>query len=333
MKKMILTAVLSLSCIATGLTALETYKIQDLGTLSYQVSDANEINNNGEICGQYGYNDKFYVYYWSPSLGLVPTEIQTQFFPHINNKGQIAGTIDVNGWTFKSYHPFVWDIKSGMKDLGVPGTSNWGQAISRSINDEGEVLLQNLSSGKINALYAAVWKNGTFKELSHSTILLPRNITNKSDVLGLYLDNNTAAPTIYSTNTGSSKKVILKDWAIPTDMNENNQIVGEYYVRSEDKWCGFLWDSKNGIVIFKDFIPTAINNLGHIVGHNSNKVPLLYKNGALFDINEMLKLSKDQNNPWQSVYFVKDINDKGQIVGYGSIGGSVHACLITPILQ
>jgi probable HAF family extracellular repeat protein len=74
----------------------------------------------------------------------------------------------------------------------------------------------------------------------------------------------------------------------------------------------------------------AINNAGKVVGDSS--ISSGWSHAVLWDNN----LIKDLNNlippksGWELIR-ANNINDKGQIVGYGYINGHSHAFLLTPV--
>ena len=80
---------------------------------------------------------------------------------------------------------------------------------------------------------------------------------------------------------------------------------------------------------------SAINNQGHVVGDAwgpQNGAWLFarayiydHRTGEITDLNDLIP----RNRGWQLV-FDNDINDAGQIVGQGLIGGELHAFVLNP---
>ncbi|MBD0345012.1 MAG: DUF3466 family protein [Coleofasciculus sp. Co-bin14] len=74
----------------------------------------------------------------------------------------------------------------------------------------------------------------------------------------------------------------------------------------------------------------AINNLGKIVGYstigNSVSRAVLWEKGSIKDLNSLIP----SNSGWE-LNKARSINDKGQIVGSGTINGRTHAFLLTPV--
>jgi hypothetical protein len=52
----------------------------------------------------------------------------------------------------------------------------------------------------------------------------------------------------------------------------------------------------------------------------------IYHNGAITDLNSLI----DASLGWELIY-ATDINDRGQIVGYGLVNGQGHAFLLSPV--
>ncbi|MCX6664990.1 MAG: PEP-CTERM sorting domain-containing protein, partial [Euryarchaeota archaeon] len=73
----------------------------------------------------------------------------------------------------------------------------------------------------------------------------------------------------------------------------------------------------------------AINNLGQIVGSsttpgNTAQHAFLWQNGIIYDLNDFIS----PDSGWELIE-ANDINDAGQIVGYGIHNGSIRAFLLT----
>jgi probable HAF family extracellular repeat protein len=84
-----------------------------------------------------------------------------------------------------------------------------------------------------------------------------------------------------------------------------------------------------------DFLSVApcchtINNRGQVVGFSlpgplGSGRAFLWQDGVMFDLNTLVP----KGSPWY-LQQALSINDDGQIVGFGTIGGNVHAFLATP---
>jgi probable HAF family extracellular repeat protein len=85
-----------------------------------------------------------------------------------------------------------------------------------------------------------------------------------------------------------------------------------------------------------DFLSAApcchtINNKRQVVGFSipgplGSGRAFLWENGAMTDLNTLIP----SDSPWYLLE-ATSINDAGQIVGWGTIDGNVHAFLATPV--
>ncbi len=112
-----------------------------------------------------------------------------------------------------------------------------------------------------------------------------------------------------------------------TAINDNNQIVGYTNIDL------FLYQNGTAIDIGRFGTygvgdPRAINNSGQIVGEGYSSAwhAYTYYGGTIYDLNDLIP----GNSGWV-LGGAYDINDSGQIVGYGTFSGDQHAYLLTPI--
>ena len=119
-------------------------------------------------------------------------------------------------------------------------------------------------------------------------------------------------------------------------INNNGQVVGWAYTSGNANFHAFLWQSDSGMQDLGTLGETwcsanGINNNGQIVGgsHISINVwhAFLYIGSTMIDLNTLI----DPSSGW-SLEAAFDINDLGDIVGYGwSPSGTEHAFLLTPV--
>ena len=113
------------------------------------------------------------------------------------------------------------------------------------------------------------------------------------------------------------------------DINNSEQIVG-FAKTSSGLYHAFLYQDSVmhdlGLIDGDQNYAYGINDLGQIVGHSNTPNAFLYSNGTMFSLNDLI----DPASGWQLEHAF-DINNHGQIVGYGYINGAQHAYLLTPI--
>jgi len=113
------------------------------------------------------------AYLWSPSrgrvrgLGFLPGGVYSSGFD-VNNLGNVAGQAETSSGDF---HPIFWSRGTGMLDLGVPPTADFG--VARGINDHDEVVGETWLSTTGGSGVGFYWSQSTgMVEL----ITLPRRI-------------------------------------------------------------------------------------------------------------------------------------------------------------
>jgi len=134
-----------------------------------------------------------------------------------------------------------------------------------------------------------------------------------------------AYPQLYRDGTSTP---LPGNWVV-SDMNDRGQITGT------DFYCGFLYETgltkliNDANVCFK---PNALNNQTLMVGYATSLVqgygPATYSNGE-FTLIDNTQLNSDDS--W-SIETLDDVNDQGQIVGYGAKNGEPgHGFIMTPV--
>jgi len=271
--------------------------MQDLGTLGFTSSSALDINALGQAIGNL-YNDPAspHTFIWTSDTGLTDihdnsTGFSSSVASSINGLGQIVGQLTNDGGD--TGHAFLWSSGTGITDLGVmPGLTS---SSASDINDLGQVV--GSSSPDTGATKGFLWtSDGGFTDLG-------------------------TLPGFANTDAGA--------------INASTQVVGE---ASNDRGPvhGFLWTGSGGMTDlgtlsgFSSLHPSAINAGGVVVGEASNDpapgVAFIWQNGVITDLNTLI--------PSGSGWFLQranGMNDAGQIVGKGTIGGQSHAFLLTPI--
>lgn len=282
-------------------------------------SYATGINDNGQVVG---YRDRYYAaggymtdraYVWTP--GGVPTNIpnfsaaaQFRNRAHaINNDGVVTGHSTGQGGA-TTWQPFKWTANTGTVWMGSLTGNTLSNAYAYGINAGGSICGYGQTSP--NNEVRAFRSNGS-------------SLVN----LGGFPN-----PLIFEPP--------LQTYAY--DINDANTVVGQWQLNF-NTFRAFS-KTQNGAYVDLGLLPGsnqqqdsavayAINNVGEIVGDvevgNANHRASIYKNergvSAWIDLNTRIP----SNSGWV-LEFATDINDKGQIVGYGKLNGQTRGFILTP---
>jgi probable HAF family extracellular repeat protein len=339
--------------------ALQTYTITDLGTLGGSESFAYAMNDNGHVVGEArlrGDTDSHaFLYGKGVMRDIYPInsqEIRTVGPTGINNAGQIASGLVVSG----IYYPSIYDSKTGaiavLGSLGG-GTSFGFDGGATSINNIGQAVgwsyIDNIK------YHAFLYSNGVMRDLGPSGGLSVAYAVNDAGVVV-----GTAAPSIekfaepfiYRSGIRTTFDPFGGSEGAAYDINNRGQVVGGGITADESAEHAFLYDK--GVIADLGTLKggrysqaRAINERGQIVGladypyddvcFDPNKggyVPCIkyaqhafvYEKGVMTDLNSLIPANSGWDLDWAF-----DINNRGQIVGYGLFDGNYRAYILTPV--
>jgi probable HAF family extracellular repeat protein len=308
------------------------YAVTDLGT-TYDVAG---INCGKQVIGdELNTNNKIYIqaYLWQGSgerqyLGTLGGN--RSFAYGINAAGTVVGAADYESGG--CCHAFVWKASSGMRDLGTFGGPN-SQAFA--LNNSGQVVGDAQIS--TNYWHAFLYNgNGSLIDLFPGSTSTSRatGINDSGYVVGYALSGSKAF--IY---TGGSDLYYIGNQMWPNAINNDNIIVGIYQPTAGVRHA-FLYHYISGTSGVTTDLGTlggqssqayAINSSGLVVGYattsDGKTHAFLYDgSGPIQDLNNLI----DPSSGW-TLNMAKGINDNGQIVGIGQVGGYNHAFLLTPV--
>jgi len=281
------------------------------------------INEDGEIVGKYGvypfYDGQKAFFYKNGSVRDLGETVLWDIRPSINDLGDIAVC------SKSPNKSFVYKIGENPLDLAF-----W----SENINNKGEVV-----GGVGNEIY--LYSEGKTITLLHSGDGVEAKAINEhtqivGNVYGIVGGH------AFLWENGVVTHLSPKLGCRATDIN-NSQIVGYFISGSQGYACIWEKPEQNWVMTRLDTVPSsanAINDNGQIVGsemslENPTKAVLYeIRNGEYIKIN--LNDFLPENSEFERLVCALDINDKGQIVGYGYLTRNLHipgeqAFLATPI--
>jgi probable HAF family extracellular repeat protein len=332
-KELIKIAAASLLIASTSANAVWT--IKDLGAFDGNFSAATAINNSGQISGIVGCCGGIvgHSYITGPDgIGSAIIGGFTTWAQGINDSGQVAGS---------DGRPFF----TGPNGVGLTyiGTSSGG---ANDINNLGQVVgnLSAVSTGSAHAFITG--PNGTgITDLGtlggdHS---VANGVNNNGQVTGYYhysIDDSYHAFITDSNGTGIRNLGALGgDQSEGREINDSGQVVGWSTTEIGGQPHAFVTGPNGtgmidlGTMGGKTSGSYSINNLGEVVGYAGfgHECPFCTPDAFLYSHGIMVNLTRlDEvlSAGWTKIVAV-DINDNGQIVGHGMIGGVQHAFLLS----
>lgn len=328
----IISIIVGASLCAHADTGSPDYIVTDLGGDAW--SQALAVNNHGQIVGQNvldggsGYYGFLYSDGVMSNLGTLGGGFSNA--AAINDAGQVAG------WASTTSNTIDVFLYSGgvMHDTGVQG-------FPLGLNQSGEICGYYTVPGGV-ATHGFVYSNNMFRDLG--TLEGGNSGAEAINSNGQVVGYSEVGSSTHAFLWSEGKFVDLANFPHDSDLvplhayaiNDNGQIIGYAATSSADGYRAYLF--MNGRVT--DLLGTqpgtsfafAINNLGQILGSVGPNSPgagrlFLYSDGQLTFIDEFNVL----NAKW-SFFSADDINDAGQIVGWGlNPQGRSHAYLLTPV--
>ncbi len=292
--------------------ALPHYSITMIDPIpSESTSEAYAINNNGMVVG----TTSGYAFVWengiTTSLGIVGSAYD------VNDNGQVIGTMRVGSNNVE--YPFLWQ-DNNLVELEGPGQA-------RAINNLGEIA--GFDGG------ALIWN-----DTSSSPVRIgggqALGINDRGDVVGQasYEDYPAGRAFLYNESDGTTFLDTLGgNYSRAWDINESAIIVGDNTDTNGFQFATMWVDgvpqslgSFNG----RQSLAYAINESNQVVGWGNTDryeygAGFLWENGDFHDLNDLI----DSGLGWE-LWSAEDINDLGQIVGYGQFEGERYGFLLNP---
>jgi probable HAF family extracellular repeat protein len=337
--RLVACSVFCLSGVGVALFAnATTYSLTGLGTLpDTNFSAAKRINNAGQVVGisfLIGSGTSHAVLWSGGSItsldGLGPLNGAAS----INSSGQVVGDSSTPG-AQKVNTAVLWSAGTlTPTDLGAVGILRDGRgSFAYDINDAGQVV----GAGDGGAI---LWSGGSATPLGAlvGTDGLARGINNIGQAVGY---SRAADGLLHATLWSSGSIVDLGtpgEMSNANDINDMAQVVGYRYIPP------ISGDAVVVPVLWNAGIPTdlpvlggtnssayAINTAGSVVGYSyigGVQRAMIWENGLPTDLNTVV----DGSGAGWTLNFAADINDVGQIVGYGTNSlGQTRGIVLTPI--
>jgi probable HAF family extracellular repeat protein len=235
--------------------------------------------------------------------------------------------------------------------------NNRGQVIGFSENGTLDSTCIAATPFQVQRFEAVIWgPNGEIRKLrplEGDVVAFGFGINDKGQAVGSSgLCSNTALPPFAAGPQAAHAVLWEKDGSphdlgglvsggtinIPGGINDRGEVAGGSQ-SSGGAPHAFLWTRDTGIrdlgTLPGDFLSAApccntINNKGQVVGFSlpgplGSGRAFLWQDGVMTDLNALIP----KGSPWYLLDALS-INDDGQIAGYGTIGGNIHAFLATP---
>jgi probable HAF family extracellular repeat protein len=328
-----------------------SYTIIDLGTLGGTESFASAINDFGEVVGSARMPGDLTTHSFAHRRGTL-TDLYPLLWPtDISNTGRIAGS--ATGSDGISY-PAIHDAGSGITLLGSLGIPTWygfsGEATS--INNRGQVVGYSYIDGLTR--HAFLYSDGVMTDLgSTGGYSAALRINDAGQAVGFTSDtwNGVANAVLYSDGAMTLINPFdgPRNESYARDINNAGQVVGEaltnagtfnafMYAGGTSRNLGTLRGGRNSFAF-------AINDRGLVVGiadypyralcqdpytyryFRCTKYAqhgFLYENGVMKDLNSLISA-----DDWDLEWAV-DINNRGQITGFGRLNGVFRAYMLSP---
>jgi probable HAF family extracellular repeat protein len=278
-------------------------KMADLGTLGgkQKNSVARGVNNRGQAVGNSdiakgaGPHAFLYSHGRMQDLGTLGGTSSTAWA--INDSGWVAG--DASSAGDHAYHAFLY--RSGaMQDLGTLGGTN---SSARAINSDGWVAGDADTAGDA-AHHAFLYRDGTMQDLGSlgGENSFGYGINNRGQIVG-YSDTTPILLPFKFSGGGPVREAALRRHSAGISQGP---VADTYPGHGDGPVVGHLGDL-------------------YVFNHHA----FLYDGkGGLLDLS---KLPEVQAAGWTSLNYAYAINDRGEIIGSGTIDGTFHAFLLSPV--
>jgi probable HAF family extracellular repeat protein len=352
----IVLCVLSLTLFGFAPAWANPYVIQDVGPASDQGNPKMvAVNDLGQVVGTNPNTSHAFV--WTASgeqvdlnsslAAITPASSQAW---DINDSGQICGTYTNS----TGDHAFIYSASAGVTDLGtfmMPGYYGVAQATAYAINSSGQVgvsytatILVDGGAPSPQQDIALVNSNGTI-QATLTNINSVSGIDNAGDMEGR---NDLVSPRYgwylpYGSSTPQTLPVLVPgNVSSGQGMSDNGLICGGGYNSAAGVAHAMLWTSPSSAPtdlgsLGSTSVAYGVNDSGTVVGGSivsgSYKAFVWTSGTGMVNLNAPGVVGNLATSGFSTLTWGVDVNNLGQIAGFGTIGGVTDAFLLTPALS
>lgn len=297
------------------------YNVVDLGHLGGGYSEASEVNNLGHVTGRsINGSGQIHAFFYNggtmSDLGTLGG-IQSEGMG-INDSDQIVG------WSYNaSGQARAFTYSGSMVDIGTLGGNN---AMAYDVNNAGVIV------GEVDTAPRPFSYNGTMTALADplgGTGFRARAINNSGQIAAYVGLGTKAVAYLYDGVIRTNLGTLGGDISEPYGINASGNIVGysQLVPGTGNPTHAFLYNGSTMLDLGggTQSIAYGINDAGDVVGDNDG-VAFIYQGSGLVDLNTLIS----PLSGW-TLQTARDINNLGQIVGYGFHNGNPRAFLLNPV--
>lgn len=293
------------------------------------------VNNAGEVVGSGGRdaNSKTVAFHYSeggmavlPNLGGSPTEAMD-----INDAGQIVGYSRNAGNVERA---FLYS-QGAIQDLGALGAQSYHSSRAYAINESGQIV--GRAKPELGDYHAFSYQGGSMADLGTlgGELSEARGVNAHGHVVGFSATSDGAVRAFqYRDGSMTDLGTLGGENSYAYDINDAGQVVGGSQVVGSVTHA-FVYSQGTmtdlGTLGGDDAWGRSINATGQIVGRSRLASGIsrsfLYTDGTMWNLDTLV----DPASGWNQLD-AYDINDAGQLTGYGRNGdGQWHGFLLTPV--
>ncbi|NUM54301.1 MAG: PKD domain-containing protein [Candidatus Hydrogenedentes bacterium] len=328
----------------TFFSTLDTWTIQDLGTLGGATTYAFSINEDSQVTG---YSYPFVAANWRHAMlwesGSPLEDIHDSTDKHSYGFSiNAAATVQIAGYTQvedfdEDFTAFVWDATNGMQDLGTLGGTSaqaWG------INDSGVVAGQStIATGETRAFR---WTSGggmTSLGTLGGDNSIATAVNGAGQIVGWSEDNGTNKEAAFRWTSGVGMVKLQQfssaKYSFALSINSSGNSAGEAQIGNSSPIHAALWTGTTqvtdlGTLGGASSVARAINDNNQVVGSSLTNTGVTRAFGwddtgtaTMTNLNDLLP----GGSGWVLVE-AWDINNSGEVVGYGTKDGLTRGFLL-----